>query len=129
MATIRIMVLLTVTLTVALCGTAQADTLQTSFAVANAGQRLDCVVTNVGTTPITVTVTLTNLFGTTITPSLDLCNGIPLGPGKTCQVLPATDTDAFCTVVSSSSKVRAAIIVFGPLGSGRPTVTVFPATK
>ena len=124
MPVMSIAALLAVTVMVVLCGTAQAaTTLHTPIAFAS-GQSA-CFVTNVDTRPITVTVTMTDNSGNTLTSVVDSCNGTPLGPRRSCQFRPPPDADGFCTVVSSSSKVRASLNIFG----SDNLITVVPATK
>lgn len=127
MATIRIL-LLTVALIVTLCAAAEAQvTLNTPLVGAHDGQILDCIVTNLWTNDLTVSVTLTDFNGNVLTPVLDTCNGLPMAPRKSCEVVLAPDIGAFCTVVANNSHVVASINSFGP--SPNPLVTVVPATK
>ena len=98
---------------------AHAATLSTPILGPTTGGAFVCYVSNVGTKPAKVTVTLYDLGGTAITPTENDCvtafDGV-LPPGKSCpviQALPGGGTGggfvARCTVVSSSSKIRAVL--------------------
>lgn len=89
-----------------------------------------CIVTNVGTKPLTTTVKLVDVAGATLTPTLDTCNGTPLSPLASCftvvdPVPPTLPVTGFvCLVTANSGKVRAAALAI----TGGGTFTV-PATK
>ncbi len=108
--------------------TAQAVTLSTPFVRPSAGQSIRILVTNLGKKDITVTVTLTTLFGDVDPPNADDCTGTSLAAGATCPVIYVADHQGFATV-TSSGKVRAAINVIGSAADNFPLVTVVPATK
>jgi hypothetical protein len=110
-------------------GTAEALTLHTPFVRVNSVQHIRVDVTNLSTKQITTTVTCTNSIGGAYPTAGDSCNGATLDPRTTCLFLLADNQGGFCTVVSSSGKVRAAINVLGPAVDGSPLVTVVPATK
>jgi hypothetical protein len=110
-------------------GTARAVTLRTPFVRPNGDQTMRTVVTNFGTKPITVSVTLINSVGSVDSPAADECTGIPLAAGNTCLVQYTLGHGGFCTVESSGSKVRAAINVLGSGAANFPLVTLVPATK
>jgi hypothetical protein len=128
MAATRTM-LLTAAILPALCGSAQAVTLYTPFVRVFANQYMRVDVTNLNKAAITVTVTCTDAVGGLYTSAIDGCNGFALDPANSCYFYLAENQGAFCTVVSSSAKVRAAINVFGPDADGSPLVAVVPATK
>jgi hypothetical protein len=111
-----------------IAGTAQAGTFTSGVLVGGAGVQLGCYVTNVGTKPVTVTVTLHEELGNVLTPSVDDCalSGGELAAGQTCFVYrdPAPNYGR-CAVEASSSKVRA---VLSLLDGGRVSVSV-PLTK
>jgi hypothetical protein len=111
--------------TTALAGTASAATLVTPFVRANNGQRLSCEVTNIGTSPVTVELTLRDGSGQVLVPDGTTC-GQTLAPQGTCAVFSFANDRAYCTIVTSGGKARAAIAVFG---SDTSLVTVVPATK
>jgi hypothetical protein len=120
--------LLTIAAVIALGSTSQAAArLSTPQVGANAGQVLDCVVTNVSTKPAAVAVTFLDVTGGAETPSVDQCTGFPLAAGASCQVVLPADTQGRCVVVADTGKIRAAIEVFGP--SPSPLVTEIAATK
>lgn len=103
-------------------GQAAAVTLTTPFLVSGTGA---CVVTNIGTKPVTVEVTIVNAAGTTVTPPTNGC-AAPLGPRLTCGVETGSlDTGIipngfYCIVTASSAKVRAVAVA---------TQGMLPATK
>jgi hypothetical protein len=117
-----------VTAALALCtlaGTAGAATFATPFVSANNEQRVACQVTNIGATPVTAQVTLRDGFGQVLTPLFDNCNQ-PIDPQQHCSVFVAQFKQAYCSIDSSSSKVRGAIAVFA---QNTDLLLVVPATK
>jgi hypothetical protein len=86
---------------------------------------VSCRVTNTGTTPVTAEVTLRDSIGQALTPLFTNCDQ-PIEPQKTCSVTVALFSQAYCSILSSGSKVRAAISV-----SAQDTslLLVVPATK
>ncbi len=123
--------MLTTAILVLACGaTAQAATtlvtpLADTFSLAN--QITECVVTNFDAKPAVVTVSLFAVDGSAITGiSVDTCNSGPLASGTTCFVH-ANPGQAGCRVVTSTSKVHAALEVWDA-DTDRLQV-MFPATK
>ena len=108
---------------------AAATVLTTNAALANNGQRPLCVITNIDKKPITITVQLLDLGGTPQTPTFNNCPVPPatLAPGSVCEVQVAANTQAYCVVTASSSKVRAALDLFN--GTTGALEVVIPATK
>jgi hypothetical protein len=106
-------------------GNAEAATLRTPFVDVGPGQFQRLQVTNLGKKPMTVTATFTNTLGQSEQTG-DECSPAPLAPGKSCIVQIGESTDGFCTLVTSSGKVRAAVNVMNVNGT---LVTVVPATK
>jgi hypothetical protein len=109
----------------ALAGTADAASLATPFVSANNEERVACLVTNVGTSPVTAEVTLRNAIGQPLAPVFTSCNQ-PIDPQKTCSVFVQQFAQAYCSILSSSSKVRGAISVFA---QDTTLLFVVPATK
>ena len=98
---------------------AHAATLSTPILGPTTGGAFVCYVSNVGTKPAKVTVTLLDPVGAALALTADDCAttfGGVLPPGASCSVtkgLPGGGTGggylARCTVVSSSSKIRAVL--------------------
>jgi hypothetical protein len=106
--------------------TANAATLITPFVSSRPMQIPFVVVTNVGTSPLTVSVSCNDQFGASVAPVLDSCTGIPVDPVKSCfQNLP-NDVDVFCTISGSSAKMRASLSVYDVPSD---SYSVVPATK
>jgi hypothetical protein len=108
---------------VALAGTAHATTLCSPILPGAADKLAQCAVTNVGTKPITVTISAIDLNGVDVTANTE-CQPT-LDPGKSCQTYATVGSSAYCRFVTSSSKVRATLNVFGPNGF----IDSIPATK
>jgi hypothetical protein len=75
-----------------------------------------CAVTNVGTKPATVSVSLIAPDGSTLAQAPNNVDGCPLapatlGPGVTCTAAPQNFLTEYCAVTSSTSKLRAVMIV------------------
>jgi hypothetical protein len=99
-----------------------------SPALQTIGGQLECVISNVGTTPVRFTVTLySSPDGAALTPSVDTCAVLlgALPAGQTCVVSLGAPVAARCTVEASSSKVRALLRV---LNSGEIPIAV-PLTR
>jgi hypothetical protein len=114
---------------------AYAGTYSTSSVIYLSGGLAVCSVSNVGTTPINVTVTLIDALGAVVTsPGVNNCAnnfGGVLPAGLACESFVTTpagiDSDFVrCSVESSSSKIRAALIVLDSTGA---MVASVPATK
>jgi hypothetical protein len=101
-------------------------TYSTSMITAVSGEFLQCLVSNVGTSEVDIAVTLVSLTGAVVTPNIDNCTGIPLAAGRTCNVN-ITGTSVRCVVESSSSKIRAALLLKNS-STFKVTFSV-PATK
>jgi hypothetical protein len=100
-------------------------TLKTPFILASSSGA--CLVTNVSTKAITVTVAMLNAAGTALTLAADTCSTGPLAPEQTCTGVAVPEGPAplgfFCSIGSSSAKIRAA--GYGESGDSRVAV---PAT-
>jgi hypothetical protein len=84
-----------------------------------------CYVSNVGSKPVNVTVTLYDLAGNVIATG---CDGAPLAPEGTCYTfVGSTQSFARCTVLSSSSQVRA-VMALEDTSTFR-TISAVPLTK
>jgi hypothetical protein len=118
-----------VILVAALAAPSAAGTYNTTPVQTAATEGLQCMISNVGTAPVTVTAVLLDVTGAAITPVGDVCQsgfGGELPAGATCGVVYAGSTFARCTVTASSSRIRAALSVVD--NTGRMTLSV-PATK
>jgi len=102
-----------------------ATVLSTPFVPANNGQKLLCLATNVGSKPIQVTAALFSVNGVAVTPLVDSCSPVSLQPMQSCLV--TFNDGCLCIVTSSSSKVRADIILLN--GTTGAVEAVAPATK
>ena len=87
---------------------AAAVTLTTPFLITGTGA---CVVTNIGTKPITASVTIVDAVGGVVTPASNTCTG-PIAAKTTCAVatgpldVAIVPNGFHCTVTTSSGKVR-----------------------
>jgi hypothetical protein len=122
--------LLTLTFCVGAAAPAFAGTYTTTMVQAAVGDYIDCLVSNVGTTPVNVTVKFFNYPGSEVTASggndcLAMSGVLPAG--VTCGAYLGGSGFVRCEVTASSSKVRAAVIVFD--GTTGRSVTSVPATK
>jgi hypothetical protein len=107
---------------------AHAVTLSTPTIPAGPDQQNECVVTNVGTTPVTLSVDLFNEAGLRVGNVADFCSAVPLAPHRRCFVLAGEDVDVSCVIESSSRNVRAALAVGDISTFAFRTVAVVPAT-
>lgn len=106
----------------AIAATFATPLVSSSFAV--------CVVTNVGSKPVTATVKVVDVAGATLTPTSDTCNGTSVPPLASCftvvdpvpNTLPVTGY--VCLFTTNSGKVRASALAI--TGNGSLPV---PATK
>jgi hypothetical protein len=106
---------------------ASAATYSTSIVTSYAGQSsMGCVVSNVGTTPIDLTVTFFDVTGASVAPVYNGC-GSSVAAGASCLVLLDGTVTQFarCSVNASSSKIRAALI----LDNSAATLLSVPATR
>jgi hypothetical protein len=105
---------------------AHAGTYSSPLLVAQTGEIAACYVSNVGTKPIDVTVTLFDNAGSVVTPTNNGCNVLgTLSPQQSCEVTKVGYAPVRCTVEASSSKVRT---LMGIVESGKMRLGV-PATK
>ena len=108
---------------------AYALDLFTPSSQATDGTILRCSITNPGTKPVAVTATILDQVGNDITNSGN-CYGNPaiLDPGKVCSMeseIPGFK-GGYCHFTTSSSKVRAALLV---IGNGGVVMSALAATK
>src|SRR5262249_753369 len=108
---------------------AHAVTLFTPVSSASVGQFLSCILTNVGTTPITASARLLDFpTGNDITAATN-CPVKPatLAPGASCRAALTAVAGGYCQFDASSSKVRG-VLFTGTVGSDS-VVALLPATK
>jgi hypothetical protein len=105
---------------------ASALTLTTPMGAANDGQLADCIVTNIGTGTIRVSIELVNELGAVLTADNDTCAGNPVAARQSCQAF-VRNAQYYCVVTTNSRKVRAGIAIFDP--STNRMNTYLPATK
>ena len=118
--------LLTLTLALSTVAPVRAGTYYSPLLQAvPAGHQLWCMVSNVGTTPITISVKVFN--GDEVTPDFDTCSFNPeLGPMSDCFLIFDAPQAGRCTVEASSSKIRAVLWVQDSSGV---IVSTAPLTK
>jgi hypothetical protein len=110
-----------------------ATVLTTATALPSTNQAAACIVTNIDTRPITVTVQLfdplTDPPGSPVTPAFDHCPTPPatLPPGAACVARLHANIHAYCVVTTSSAKVRVALDVFN--SATESVEEHIPATK
>jgi len=107
--------------------TAHALDLFTTAAETSNGHVFSCVIVNVGTQPIQVSAKLQSYWdGSDITVATS-CQGT-LAPGTGCNASGSNNAvvDGYCHFTSSSSKVRAALLVYN---SSYEVTSTLPATK
>jgi hypothetical protein len=104
-----------------------ATVLTTPLVVNNNGQIPLCFVTNIDTRPATISVKFTSQFGGDYTALGG--GGCPasLPPGQTCIAEPAYLDYCYCSVTSSTSKIRAAMVLLD--GATNQTDVEVPATR
>jgi hypothetical protein len=102
-----------------------ATVLTTPLVVPQNGQIPECYITNIDTRPATISVKFTDFFGDDQTQNL----GCPttLGPSESCYMQPLNPTSVYCSVTSSTSRIRAAMVVFN--GTTLSMDAEVPATK
>ena len=112
---------LTLALTLGIFTPARAATYSTPALQAPDNGSLVCIASNVGTTPVNVTMTIYTSLGAAVTPGTDICAndfGGVLPPGATCfQIYSAVVPFGRCTVDASSSKIRAVLLTRDPVGN------------
>jgi len=116
-------------LVAALAPAARAAELYTAPTQAPDGTTMRCVITNVSTSPVSVTVTIPDGAGNDLKNS-GYCYGNPavLAPGEFCAIdsaIPGWKV-GYCHFTASSSKVRAALEV---ISNGGVVTSTIPATK
>jgi len=89
-----------------------ATVLTTPLVVYNNGQISSCWVTNLDTRPATISVKLIGQFGTDYTPPVGSGCPATLPPGESCSSQPVYPDYCYCSVTSSTSKIRAAMLLF-----------------
>jgi hypothetical protein len=110
-------------------GTARAVDLYTPLARIQATSTLWCSITNVGPSPIDITVTGYNQSGVLVVPLNDVCGlgfGGVLPAGQTCHSIFSGPKEIRCAFNASSSKVRAHLMINDNAGD---TISSVPATK
>jgi hypothetical protein len=113
-------------LALSIAASARAGTYSSPFLrTPSVSYALDCVVSNVGSTPLTLTVTLYDGFGGVISPDFDACNPNTQVPGGTCSVY-KLGASGRCVVEVGSSKIRAVLTV---RTTGELLVAAVPLTK
>ena len=106
-----------------------ATVITTPIVGANNNQIPSCFITNIGTKPATVSVQLVDVNGNGVSTGMDLCPIPPatLGPSMTCEVEAGGTKAVYCAVTSSTSKIRAAMLIFN--GTTLSLEVEVPATK
>jgi hypothetical protein len=89
-----------------------ATVLTTPLVVYNNGQIASCWVTNLDTRPATISVKLISQFGFDDTPPVGSGCPATLPPGQSCSSEPVYPDYCYCSVTSSTSKIRAAMLLF-----------------
>jgi len=89
-----------------------ATVLTTPLVVYNNGQLSACWVTNTDTRPATISVKLISQFGFDDTPPVGSGCPATLPPGQSCSSEPVYPDYCYCSVTSSTSKIRAAMLLF-----------------
>ena len=110
------------------CATAaRATTLLSPPAIIGHDRYLYCMVANASTSPIQVQISVINETGTDVALGSD-CPPPGLAPGAICYRMAAglNAASAYCRITTSSSKVRASLIVRATTGE---IITVLPATR
>jgi hypothetical protein len=108
---------------------AHAVTLSTPTLSVGVAQTGVCVVTNVGTTPIEVSVELFDSAGLKVVPTGDNCAAFPTqNPHKRCFVIAPEGVEVSCVIQSSSRNVRGVLQVQDTSTNSSSLVAVVPAT-
>ncbi len=89
-----------------------ATTLFTPILSLATGQEVQCVISNVGTKPATLTATVLSGAGTDITNVNNCPTGSTIAPGASCNAFTSSFGGfAYCKFTADSSKVRASIVI------------------
>ena len=90
-----------------------ATVLTTPLVVYNSYYQISsCWVTNLDTRPATISVKFIGQFGTDYTPPVGSGCPATLPPGESCASGPVYPDYCYCSVTSSTSKIRAAMLLF-----------------
>jgi hypothetical protein len=108
---------------------AHAVTLSTPNVAVGVAQTSLCIVTNVGTTPVEVSVELFDEAGFKVVSTGDNCAAFPTqDPHRRCFVVAPEGANVSCVIQSSSRNVRGAIVVQDTSTTSSSLVAVVPAT-
>ena len=111
----------------ALAPAAHAADLFTSVSQAQDGSPLYCTIVNVGSTPAVVSASVRNMVDGSDLTVTDICPKAPatLAPGTACisYSSQAGAHSGYCHFTSTSSKVRANLMIFGSNGDVLTTIT------
>jgi hypothetical protein len=86
--------------------------LNSPFVSTTAASYAQCNVTNVGTVPASVAVDLRDYFGTPVGATFNDCTPGPLPTRATCTVTAPAGADVYCSIASSSVRIRAVLSVY-----------------
>ena len=103
-----------------------ATVLTTPLVVPQNGQIPECFITNIDTRPATISVKFTDVFGDDQTQNFVGCP-TTLGPSESCYMQPLNPTSVYCSVTSSTSRIRAAMGLFN--GTTLSMEVEVPATR
>jgi len=121
-------ILTVLSLVLAYGSTAEGSTILVTPIAFAANQQVQCVVTNFDTKPAVITAQMFSQVPALLTPYFDSCDGVPIPSGASCSInVYPVEVYALCRVVSSSSKVKAALEVID-IDTGKLTI-MFPAAK
>ncbi len=88
-----------------------------------------CTIVNADKKPVTATVRMIGENGAEIAPENTNCNA-PIAPNAVCRLSPPLGAPpAYCDVVSSSAKVRVALLLIDPLRPGHTAAVVAGTMK
>ena len=122
--------LVAATLLAALAPAAHAYDFFTSVSQSQDGEVLYCTIVNVGSTPTVVSASVRNMVDGSDLTVTDICPQAPatLAPGTACisYSSQAGAHSGYCHFTSTSSKVRANLMIFGTNGD---VLTTIPATR
>lgn len=118
--------LLLASVLVSIASPALAGSLHTSFVFITGSNNAYCIITNVNTKPIEVTVSATSFGGSTATPSTNNCPVAPntLNPGASCYASYNDNISVACSF-TAKGKARASMNVISPANE---LIAVYPAT-
>ena len=114
----------------ALAPAAHAADLFTSVSQAQDGTPLYCTIVNVGSTPVVVSASVRSMTDGSDLTVTDTCQPAPatLAPGTACIAYSSQSGvhSGYCHFTSTSSKVRANLMIFATNGD---VLTTIPATR